>query len=332
MVHYITFPGLFDDILTIPTETIFGIKIYAIMIMTGFLIAALYAMHRAKEFNVNADIIADILIFALPAAIVGARLYYVFNKWDYYSQHTDEIIKVWNGGIAIYGAIIAAALVIVIYSKIKKIDMLSLLDLGSLSLFIGQAIGRWGNFFNAEAYGTATDLPWGMVIRKSVQSTGTPVHPTFLYESLWNTLGFIIFHNYSKKRKFKGELTLMYIAWYGLGRAFIEGLRIDSLMLGHTNIRISQLLAAVSCVVSVAVLIYCYVAKKGTPAFAMASEQPLQNAEVIASEETAEEKSEETVVTNDTESDDNAEKQSTDEITEEDTVTEEQPKEYEENK
>ena len=286
MTHYITFPGLFDDILTVPTETFFGIKIYAVMIMVGFLLAALYAMARAKQFNVDGDIVADILIFALPAAIIGARAYYVIHKWDYYSQHTDEIIKVWNGGIAIYGAIIAAALVIVIYSKIKKVDMLSLLDLGAISLLIGQSIGRWGNFFNAEAYGTTTDLPWGMVIRKSIQTTGAAVHPTFLYESLWNAIGFIILHNYSKKRKFKGEMTLLYIAWYGLGRAFIEGLRIDSLMIGNTNIRVSQVLAAVTCVLAVAALLYLYKTKKGIPAFAV---EGIVNVEEIENSESAEE-------------------------------------------
>ena len=272
MTHYITFPGLFDDILTVPTETFFGIKIYAVMIMVGFLLAAIYAMARAKEFNSDGDIIADLLIFVLPAAIIGARAYYVLHKWDYYSQHTDEIIKVWNGGIAIYGAIIASALVIVIFSKIKKIDMLSLLDLGAISLLIGQSIGRWGNFFNAEAYGTTTDLPWGMVIRKSIQTTGAAVHPTFLYESIWNAIGFVILHNYSKKRKFKGEMTLLYIAWYGLGRAFIEGLRVDSLMIGNTNIRVSQMLAIVTCVLSVIALLYFYKTKKGTPVLVSANE------------------------------------------------------------
>ena len=272
MTHYITFPGLFDDILTVPTETFFGIKIYAVMIMVGFLLAAIYAMARAKEFNSDGDIIADLLIVVLPVAIIGARAYYVLHKWDYYSQHTDEIIKVWNGGIAIYGAIIASALVIVIFSKIKKIDMLSLLDLGAISLLIGQSIGRWGNFFNAEAYGTTTDLPWGMVIRKSIQTTGAAVHPAFLYESIWNAIGFVILHNYSKKRKFKGEMTLLYIAWYGLGRAFIEGLRVDSLMIGNTNIRVSQMLAIVTCVLSVIALLYFYKTKKGTPALVSANE------------------------------------------------------------
>ena len=272
MTHYITFPGLFDDILTVPTETFFGIKIYAVMIMVGFLLAAIYAMARAKEFNSDGDIIADLLIFVLPAAIIGARAYYVLHKWDYYSQHTDEIIKVWNGGIAIYGAIIASAIVIMIYSKIKKIDMLSLLDLGAISLLIGQSIGRWGNFFNAEAYGTTTDLPWGMVIRKSIQTTGAAVHPTFLYESIWNAIGFVILHNYSKKRKFKGEMTLLYIAWYGLGRAFIEGLRVDSLMIGNTNIRVSQMLAIVTCVLSVIALLYFYKTKKGTPVLVSVNE------------------------------------------------------------
>ncbi|MBQ2911309.1 MAG: prolipoprotein diacylglyceryl transferase, partial [Clostridia bacterium] len=153
----------------------------------------------------------------------------------------------------------------------------------------------WGNFFNAEAYGTTTDLPWGMVIRKSIQTTGAAVHPTFLYESLWNAIGFIILHNYSKKRKFKGEMTLLYIAWYGLGRAFIEGLRIDSLMIGNTNIRVSQVLAAVTCVIATAALLYLYKTKKGIPVFAV---EGMENAEEIAEvekQEVSEEMAEEIV-------------------------------------
>ena len=291
MVHYITFPGLFDDILTVPTETIFGIRLYAVMIMTGFLIAALYAMKRSREFGSNPDIVADILIFALPISIIGARIYYVVNMWDYYSQNPKEIIAVWNGGLAIYGAVIAAAIVVIVYGKIKKMDILSFMDLGAISLLIGQFIGRWGNFFNAEAYGTATDLPWGMVIRTSVATTGTAVHPTFLYESLWNFIGFIILHFYSKKRKFKGEIFLMYVAWYGLGRGFIEGLRTDSLMLGNTDIRISQVLAFVSCAVAVLTLIYLYVTKKGIPVTVgapLAAEGETVSEEENPSENTAE--------------------------------------------
>lgn len=263
MVHYISFPGLFDNVFAVPQEAFFGIRWYAIMIMTGFLLAALYGMKRAKEFGSNGDQVADILLISLPAAIIGARIYYVAYMWDYYSQHTDEIIRIWDGGIAIYGGIIAAVLAVIIYGKIKKMDIPSFLDMGGIGLLLGQAIGRWGNFFNAEAFGTTTDLPWGMVIRTSMMQQGTPVHPTFFYEFAWNLIGFGLLHFYSKKRKFKGEIFLMYIAWYGLGRSFIEGLRTDSLMWG--DVRVSQALAIASCAIAVIILLYKYISKKYVP-------------------------------------------------------------------
>lgn len=290
MTHYISFPNIFDKVFTV-NQTIFGIHWYAIIIATGFLIAAIYAMTRAKQFNTNADTVADILIFALPAAIIGARLYYVVNSWEYFSQNLSKIVAIWEGGLAIYGAVIAALIVVVIYGKIKKLDILSFMDLGALGLLIGQFIGRWGNFVNAEAFGTQTDSFFGMVIRKNILETGTPVHPTFLYESIWNLLGFVMLHFYSKKRKFKGEIFLLYTAWYGLGRGFIEGLRTDSLFIGDTTIRISQALGWGSCVVAVLILAYLYITKKYSPvdhaqiALDMA-EKTLKNEIVITSEPT----------------------------------------------
>ena len=172
-------------------------------------------------------------------------------EWGYYSQHPNEIIAIWKGGIAIYGAVIGVVIALAVYSRIKKLSFASLCDLAAFGLLIGQCIGRWGNFVNGEAHGGATSLPWGMSI-----DGASPVHPTFLYESLWNFVGFLVLHFYSKKRKFKGEMALLYVAWYGLGRAWIEGLRTDSLYLGP--VRVSQLLAGISCIAAIVVLVRQY--------------------------------------------------------------------------
>ena len=204
-----------------------------------------------KEFGVTSDNLVDCLIICVPVGIVCARIYYVVFEWDYYSQHLSEIIAIWNGGIAIYGAVIGVVIALFAYSRGKKLSFASLCDLAAFGLLIGQCIGRWGNFVNGEAHGGETDLPWGMSI-----DGAAPVHPTFLYESLWNLIGFIALHFYSKKRKFPGEIALLYVAWYGLGRAWIEGLRTDSLYIG--TLRVSQVLAAVSCIVAIALLVRQY--------------------------------------------------------------------------
>lgn len=231
--------------------TVFGrdIKWYALIIVTGLLLGVLFCVREGKRVGISSDSILDIVLFATPVAIVCARAYYVLCKWHYYSKNKDEIIKIWNGGIAIYGAIIGGVLVALVYCKVKKLNIGKVFDVCSFGLLIGQAIGRWGNFVNVEAHGGKTSLPWGMYI-KSINET---VHPTFLYESLWNALGFVLLFFYRKHKKFEGEIFLWYIAWYGFGRTFIEGLRTDSLYIGLTGIRTSQLLAiitvAVSCVI-----------------------------------------------------------------------------------
>ena len=189
------------------------------------------------------------------------------NKWDYYGQHPEDIVKIWEGGLAIYGGIIAAFLTVVVFSRVRKCNMLGIMDIGSLGLLIGQLVGRWANFVNAEAHGGETDLPWGMTI-----DGGTPVHPTFLYESLWNLIGFTLLHFYSKKKRaFAGEITLLYFAWYGFGRFFIEGLRTDSLYLGHTNIRISQALALGLFLIAGGLWLYLRLSKNYKP---IAKEEP----------------------------------------------------------
>ena len=251
MEHVISFPALgLEFMLNRVAAHVFGLDIYwyGIIICIGFILAALYVNARVKEFGVTSDNLVDCLIICVPVGIICARIYYVVFEWDYYSQHLSEIIAIWNGGIAIYGAVIGVVIALYIYSRVKKLSFASLCDLAAFGLLIGQCIGRWGNFVNGEAHGGETALPWGMSI-----DGGSPVHPTFLYESLWNLVGFIALHFYSRKRKFPGEMALLYVAWYGLGRAWIEGLRTDSLYLGP--VRVSQMLAAVSCIVVIALLV-----------------------------------------------------------------------------
>ena len=254
MEHLISFPALgLEFTLNRVACNVFGKDIYwyGIIICVGFVLAALYVNARVKEFGVTSDNLVDCLIICVPTGIVCARIYYVIFEWGYYSQHPSEIIAIWNGGIAIYGAVIGVLIALLVYSRVKKLPFATLCDLAALGLLIGQCIGRWGNFVNGEAHGGPTDLPWGMSI-----DGADPVHPTFLYESVWNLVGFIGLHFYSKKRKFRGEIALLYVAWYGLGRAWIEGLRTDSLYLG--TLRVSQVLAALSCIAAVAVLVRQY--------------------------------------------------------------------------
>ncbi len=248
--------------------TVFGITIkwYGIMIMLGLLFAFIYCFRRMKSFGIDDDRANDVVFFGFIGAVIGARLYYVFMSWDNYKDNISSIFSIRDGGLAIYGGIIGAVIFGAVTAKIRKVRLTPLLDLAGMGFLIGQAIGRWGNFFNHECFGCNTALPWGMTSPK-IQAelsanayriselTGVtvdpalPVHPCFLYESLWCALGFILLHLYSKHRKFDGELFLMYIGWYGLGRMFIEGLRTDSLMAGH--LRISQIVAGVCVIISI---------------------------------------------------------------------------------
>ena len=195
-------------------------------------------------------------------SVIGARIYYVLFYGNYKTFY--DVIAIWNGGLAIYGAVIAGAITLCVMAKIKKKSPLVLLDIGAASIPLGQAIGRWGNFMNAEAYGYETTLPWRMGI---AEAGGTIyVHPTFFYESLWNFIGFFLIWYLYKKKKFNGQIFLTYIAWYGFGRMFIEGLRTDSLWLIPGVIRVSQLLGAVSFAIAAAPLIFfCIKFRKRTP-------------------------------------------------------------------
>ncbi len=245
--------------------SLFGISIYwyGVLITLGVVLAYFYAMSRTKSFGLNKDRVFDVVFAALIGGFLGARIYYcVFQTLDPNSSESYNFITLFtnirDGGLAIYGGIIGGFLVGFIMCKIRKVNFRAMCDLASLGFLIGQTIGRWGNFINQEAYGEvcAADFPFGMtgtIISRNVEP-GALVHPCFLYESVWCLLGFIGLHFYSKKlRTFDGEIGLLYIAWYGLGRAFIEGLRTDSLYAG--DFRVSQVLAAVSFVAAVILLI-----------------------------------------------------------------------------
>ena len=248
-MNSIRFPGLGIHLQIDPVAlTLFGKPIYwyGLIIALALLAGIVVALIRSKRQGISADNVYDLALFATPAAIICARLYYVIFNFDLYRDNPIEILYVWNGGIAIYGAVIGAVATALLYAKIKKLNVGNLFDMGCVALMLGQSIGRWGNFVNGEAYGVATDLPWRMTVN------GTLAHPTFLYESLWTLAGFILLWHYEKRKRFHGEVFLMYVLWYGIGRAWIEGLRTDSLFLG--TIRISQLVAILSAAVA-AVLI-----------------------------------------------------------------------------
>jgi phosphatidylglycerol:prolipoprotein diacylglycerol transferase len=240
----------------LPYFEVFGFRIYwyGVIIACGFILAVSYALARKKEFGLTEDNIIDMLIFAVPIGIIGARLYYVVFNFDLYRDDLAGIFRIRDGGLAIYGGVIFSVLTAYVFARVKKIPFGALLDDVAIPLLIGQSVGRWGNFINREAYGSVTNVLWRMGITLS-DGTVTYVHPTFLYESLWNLLGIIVLHFWSKKQRlFDGHLFLMYLTWYGVGRGIIEGLRSDSLYLFSTGIRVSQLLAVLTAVVSVTLI------------------------------------------------------------------------------
>lgn len=242
----------------------FSIKWYGLIIAVGFLLAMIYAFKRAKEFHIDPDRMIDVVLVSALFAFVGARLYYVVFSGAFDWSDPGKILAVWDGGLAIYGGVIFAFLTALWMCRLRKVDTLRMFDLASLGFLIGQGIGRWGNFFNQEAFGGNTTMPWGMtgsIIQtgatgnSNLYDTSLPVHPTFLYESLWCLLGLLVLHLVSKKAyKFKGQIFALYIMWYGAGRFVIEGLRTDSLYFGVTGIRISQVVAILSVLGGLALL------------------------------------------------------------------------------
>ena len=230
---------------------------YGVLIALGMLLAVLYGCGRSKQFGLKDDDLIDGVLCIVPFAVICARLYYCIFRWEEggFAANPLSVLFIWEGGLAIYGGVIGAAIGIVVYALVKKdkVRLTTVLDLTGIGFLIGQSIGRWGNFFNREAFGAETDSFLRMGLMDSLTGEVTYYHPTFLYESLWNFCGFLLLHFLSKKRKYDGQVALGYVAWYGLGRALIEGLRTDSLYLGP--FRVSQLLAAVSCFAAVTVLV-----------------------------------------------------------------------------
>lgn len=284
--------------------SVFGFEIafYGIIIGIGIISGILLAAHLAKKTGMNVDIIYDVALYAVFFSVVGARLYYVIFSWDLYKDNLWSIFNLREGGLAIYGAVIAAIITVYTYTKIKKISFMKLADVGAPALILGQILGRWGNFFNREAFGGYTDgllamqLPIDAVRSSDVTKemmrhlevidgiSYIQVHPTFLYESLWNlaVLGILLW--WMKYKKFDGEIFLMYLFGYGVGRFWIEGLRTDQLLIGNTNIAVSQVLALVLAIVS-GVAIW-YMTKK--------TNQTQSKESVIEMEDTIEENSDET--------------------------------------
>ena len=252
------------------------IRFYGVIIAFGFILAVLFGGRMAYKQKISLDKMLDVLIWGTIGGVVGARLYYVIFQWDSYKDNILSAFKIWEGGLAIYGGIIGGLLAA--YFVCKKVDLsfVKLLDMAGISLLIGQGIGRWGNFTNQEAFGINTTLPWGMtsdkveeylemnystLVSKGINIVPTePVHPTFLYESIWCLLGFLaLYIVYKKFRKFDGQLILGYGVIYGLERFFVEGLRTDSLYVGDTGIRISQILSLLIAILCFALSVVKYV-------------------------------------------------------------------------
>ena len=277
-MSYISFPGLGIEPFHVDEVafTIFGRSVawYGLLITCGMILAVLYAIHIGKFEGISSDDMIDLAFVIIICGVLGARLYYVIFKWDNYVvtdaqnflmnivETLRNVIAVWEGGLAIYGGILAGLLTAYIFAKKRKIKFLKLFDILVPCVLIGQVIGRWGNFINMEAYGAETTLPWRMGILYSFMDTGVAtgvwdvekyVHPTFLYESLWNLVALICVLLCYKKKKFDGQMFCSYLIWYGFGRMLIEGLRADSLMLG--NLRISQGVGFVSLILGIVLTI-----------------------------------------------------------------------------
>ena len=236
------------------------IRLYALCITVGLILAAVYGSRRSKQFGLKQDDLMDGVLYVTPFAILCARLYYCIFSWDSFAGDPISILYIWQGGLAIYGGVLGAIVGVAVFCRFKKIPVTTVLDVVSIGFLIGQSLGRWGNFFNREAFGAPTDSFFRMGLFNTRTGGWEFYHPTFLYESVWNAVGFVLLHFLSKHRKYDGQVALGYAAWYGLGRFFIEGLRMDSLYWG--SFRVSQLLAAGSFVAAVAVLVWQHFRKR----------------------------------------------------------------------
>ena len=249
--------------------TLFGknIYFYGVIIAVGFLLAILYCAKNSKHFGIEEDDVYDVIIWLIPLSIIGARAYFVLFRLDEYLAEPAKIFAIREGGLAIYGGVIVGVLTAILVCRHKKIPFAAMLDLLIYGLLIGQIIGRWGNFMNREAFGAQTEIFCRMGLTSPDGET-IYVHPTFLYESLWNVMGFVILTVFRRKglRRYDGQCTLLYFFIYGLGRAWIEGLRTDSLYIGHSDIRVSQALSIVMVLVS-GILLFVQSKREHNPMF-----------------------------------------------------------------
>lgn len=268
----IAFPHLNIYLNNVPkTFSVFGFEVayYGLIIGIAVLLGVLLAVHQAKVTGQDPDLYWDFALYAIVFSIIGARVYYVVFSWDNYKDDLLSIFNTRGGGLAIYGAVIGAFLTAFIYCRVKKVSFLRLCDTGVVGLILGQVIGRWGNFMNREAFGEYTDnlfamrLPIDAVRQHEITETMwahvtegvnyIQVHPTFLYESMWNLVLLCLLLLYWKHKKFEGEIAILYFGGYGLGRCMIEGLRTDQLLLPHTNLAVSQILAGILVVFAIVV-------------------------------------------------------------------------------
>ena len=256
----ISFPGLGIENINPPAGFTIGnvqVNFYGVIIALGLMLAVIYAWKRCSQFGIREDHLTDGVLLIVPFAIICARAFYVIFSWHEFADNPISALYIWNGGLAIFGGVIGAVIGVTVYCLVRKIKLPALLDMVALGFLIGQCLGRWGNFFNREAYGAETDFFLRMGLKldadRGFSSAVHFYHPTFLYESLWNLVGFVVLHKLSYRRKYDGQIALGYALWYGLGRAVIEGLRTDSLYWGP--IRVNQLLAALCCAGAAIVLL-----------------------------------------------------------------------------
>jgi len=264
-MFHVSFPGLGINDLPVNRTAFsigsFNVYWYGILIATGLLLAVLYAYFNAKRFDVDRDKLFDCVIVGIVTAIIGARTFYVVFKWDMFADNFWKVFDIRDGGLAIYGGIIGGLVGAFVVAKIKKIEFMPILDIAMIGFFIGQALGRWGNFFNQEAFGAQTDSLFRMISENTiVDGKVVAVHPCFLYESVWCALGFVLLHIVNRKfQKYHGQIFYLYLVWYGFERMIVEGLRTDSLYLPFSifgqDIRISQLISAILFITGIVLLI-----------------------------------------------------------------------------
>ncbi|MBQ2719351.1 MAG: prolipoprotein diacylglyceryl transferase [Clostridia bacterium] len=269
-ISYISFPGLGIDEFALNSVafTVFGHPIawYGIIITMGIVLATLYVLYRAKQEGISVDDVLDLGIYVILFGVLGARLYFVLTSLSLFDSFWD-IFKIWEGGLAIYGGVIAGALTVFLFCRIKKKNCGQFFDMVAPAVMLGQMIGRWGNFMNGEAHGGVTDIFCRMGLRFSQYGTVYYYHPTFIYEALWNLVGFILINVFYKKKRYNGQVAYMYLAWYGFGRMFIEQLRTDSLYIFAERwyLKISSLVGLFCFLIFGGLLLYHAIKKTKAP-------------------------------------------------------------------